>query len=106
MRKRLQREARAAREDRHALAVTCLFELELGAVRQLADDVVEHMGGNRRGAGPGDLRRDAFDDLEVEVGGGQPQPPIACLQQHVGQDGNGIPALHDALHMSERLQEG
>jgi len=50
MRKGLQRETRAAREDRHALAVTGLFKFKLGAVRQLADNVVEHMGGNGRGA--------------------------------------------------------
>jgi len=47
----------------------------------------------------------AFDDLEVEVRGGELQLPVTRLQQHVGQDGNGVPALHDALNMGERLEE-
>ena len=105
-RQRLQREARAAGEDRHPLAVTRLLELELGAIGELPHDVVEHVGGHRGGAGLGDLGGHAFDDLDVEIGGGQLQrgPSPAC-KQHVGQDGNGVAALHDALHMGERLAE-
>ena len=106
MRKRLQREARAAREDRDALAVARLLQLELGAVRELPHDVIEHVGGHRGGAALRDLRPNAFDDLDVEIGGGHLELPVARLEQHVGQDGNGVAAFHDALHMSESLQKG
>jgi hypothetical protein len=47
----------------------------------------------------------AFDDLKVEVGGGQPYGSGVGLNQHVRQDRNGVAALHDALNMVERLQE-
>jgi hypothetical protein len=50
-------------------------------------------------------RRHAFDDLEVEVGGGQADGAGVGLDQDVGQDRNGVAAFHDALHVVERLQE-
>jgi hypothetical protein len=106
MRQRLQGEAGAAREDGHALAVASLLELQLRAIRQLPHDVIEHMGRHRGGAGLGDLGRHAFDDLDVEVGRGELQLPVARLDEHVGEDRNRVAALHDALHMGERLEEG
>ena len=45
--------------------------LELGAVGQLAHDIVEHVGGNRGRALLRHFGGDRLDDLDVEIGGGQ-----------------------------------
>ena len=105
MRQRLQRKARAAGEDRHALAITRLLEFELRTVGQLPHDVIEHMGRHRGGAGLRHFGGNALDDLDVEIGGGQLELTVASLEQHVGEDRNGVPALDDALHVGERLEE-
>ena len=44
-------------------------------------------------------------DLDVEVGRRQPELAVTRLEQHVGEDRNGVAPLDDALHMGERLEE-
>ena len=54
-----------------------------------------------------DIGRDRFVDLKVEVGGHQPQRPVlARLDQHVGEDRDGVPPLHDRLDVAQALEEG
>jgi hypothetical protein len=99
-----QAEARAASIDLH-LAFGG-GDLDLAAFGQLADDIEQGVSGNGRRAGLGDVGGHALVDLEVEVGGHQPQRAIvASLDQHVGQDGNSVAALNDRLDVAEALQE-
>ena len=56
-----------------AAAIGALVDLELGAVGQLAHDVVEHVGGHGGGAVLGATSAgDRLDDLDIEIGGGEP----------------------------------
>ena len=52
-RQRLQREAGVAGGERQALLLRVLAHVDLGAVGELAHDVVQHVGGNGDGAGRG-----------------------------------------------------
>ena len=53
-----------------------------------------------------DVGGDALVDLQIEIGRHQPDRSVlARLDQHVGQDRNGVPALHDRLDVAEALQE-
>ena len=100
----LQREARAAGLQRHGLS-RARIERDLGAVGQLAHDVVEHVGGDGAGARLLDRGRHAVDDLHVEVGRLQRELVAIGAQQHVGQDRDGVAPLDDAMDVVERLQE-
>ena len=104
-RQALQAEARAAGADGEAVAVGGGLELDLGAVGQLADDLVERMGRGGRGAGLGGAGLDGLGDCEVHVGRCQAQPALLGGDQHVRQDGDGVPAFDDTLHMGEGLQK-
>ena len=54
-----------------------------------------------------DVGRDALVDLQVEVGRHQPERAVlARLDQHVGEDRDGVAALHDRLDVAQALQEG
>ncbi len=102
-----QFKARRAGADRQAAAFAGQeFDLHLGAVRQLADDVVEHVGGRGGGAVAQDVGGQRLDDLDVQVGGGELQTGLARLDQDVGQDRDGVAALDHALDMVQRLEEG
>ena len=105
LRQALQAEARAARDHRHRVAVLVGLQHHLGAVGQLADDVVEQMRRHRRRAGPLDLGRRRLGHFEVEVGRLHLEACAVRGQQHVGQDRNGVSPLHHAMHMVERLQK-
>ena len=100
---RLQREARLTATDGEPSLVALPRNLDIGALRELAHDVVEHVGGHRGGAIASGARRHRLDDLHVEVGRGQLQLVIARGEMHVGQDGNGVAPLDHARHMGERL---
>ena len=104
-RQRRQVEARAAGDDLHLALGGGQFDL--AALGELADDVEEGVGRNGGRAGLGDVGRHAFVDLQVEVGRHQPDRAVlARLDQHVGQDRDGVAALHDRLDVAEALQEG
>ena len=99
-----QVEARAAGGHQQLLGAFVL-EPDLGAIRELADDFVERVRGHRGGAGLADHGRHAFGHLDVEVGGAQVELAVRGLQQHVGEDGVGIAALHHAVDMPQRLEQ-
>ena len=68
LRQALQAEAGAARGDRHGVAVLVGLQHHLGAVGELAHDVVEQVRRDRRGATTLDLGGRGFRHFEVEVG--------------------------------------
>ena len=100
---RLQGEAGGAASDDEAPLVPVAGQLDVGAFRQFAHDVVEHMG--RHGGGPFALGagRHRLHQLHVEVGGGELQLVVPRGEQDVGQDGNGVAPLDHARHVGERL---
>ena len=97
-------EPRAARGEQHLLAALGL-EPDFGAVGELADDLVERVGGNRGGARRSDHRGDALGHLDVEVGGAQVERAVGRLEQHVGEDRVGVAPLDDAMHMAQRFEQ-
>ena len=64
------------------------FGLHLRAVGQLAHDVVEHMRGRRGRAVAQHVGRDGFDDLDVQIGGGELQLALGRLD-HARSRGSG-----------------
>ena len=53
-----------------------------------------------------DVGRDALVDLQVEVGRHQPNRAVlASFDEDVGEDRDGVAALHDRLDVAEALQE-
>ncbi|MFK4607304.1 hypothetical protein ABIF57_006756 [Bradyrhizobium diazoefficiens] len=105
LRQRLEREARAAGADRQHGAVAVGLEHDLGAVRQLAHDVVEHVRRHGGGAGSRGFRGQGFRHLEVEVGRLQRQFRVLGPDQHIAEDRNRIAALDHAVDMAQRFQE-
>jgi hypothetical protein len=97
-------EAGAARAQLHLLAA---FGLEpyLGAIAELAHDLVERMrgdGGRPRRAHHGG---DTLGHLDIEVGCPQVDAAVTSLEQHVGKDGIGIASLDDPVHVPKRLEQ-
>ena len=81
-------------------------ERDLGAVGDLAHNVVQHVGRQRRGPGLADLGRDRLGHLEIEVGGLEPDSLAFGPHQNVGQDRDrGTPFDH-AMDVPERLEQG
>jgi hypothetical protein len=75
----------------------------LRAVRQLADDVIEHMrrhGGRATGR---DFGGDGAGNLKVEIGRLQAEFRFLGLDEDVGEDRNGIAALDHAMDVAQRL---
>jgi hypothetical protein len=56
-------------------------------------------------AGHVDLGQALVDDLHVQVGGRERQGVAIGRQQDVRQDRDGVAALDDALHVTQRLQQ-
>ena len=86
LRQALQAEARPARVHRHGVAVLAGLEHDLGAVRQLAHDVVEHVRRNRgraRAARPW-RRYASMTSMSRSVAFSSRLAPSA-RQQHVGR---------------------
>ena len=76
-------------------------ERDLGAVGELAHDVVEDMGGNGGRAGLADLGRHGLDDLEVEVGRLQRQLAAFGAEKNVRQNRDGVAPLDHAVDVAE-----
>jgi len=55
---------------------------------------------------PADRRGHALDDGEIHVGRRQSKRTVGGLDQHVGEDRDGVAPFDDALHMRQGLQEG
>ena len=104
-RERLQREARAAGADRQHRAIAVGFQHDLRAVRQFADDVVEHVRRHGGGTGGRGFRRQRFSHLEVEVGRLQRQFCVFGADQHVAEDRDGVAALDHAMDVAQRFQQ-
>ena len=83
-----------------------VVQLDLGAVGQLADDLVQRRGRRGAGAVARGARRYVLDDGDFHVRGGQRQLAVAHGDHHVGEDRNGVAALHHALDVGQRLQQG
>ena len=103
-RQALKMEPRATRAQQQLAGIAGHFQRNLRALRELADDFVEHMGRHGGGAVHGDIRRRGFGRLQVEVGRFQRQPPLARFDQHVRQDRDGIAPLDDAMHMPQGFE--
>jgi hypothetical protein len=100
-----KREHRAPRLDLDLTAVAGARNFDLGALGQLADDIVEHMYRRRGRARLADLGRDRIDDGQIHVGRGQRQPPRAGVDQNVGENRDGIAALDGTLYMGQGLEQ-
>ena len=70
-RERLQRELRRPARDGEASLFAVPRKLDIGALGQLAHDVIEHMGGHGGGAFALGPHRHGLDQLHVEVGRGE-----------------------------------
>ena len=105
VRQALQIEARAARAQLQLAAFAGRLQRDLRAVGQLADDVVERMGGQRRAAGWRDVGGELFGHFKIEIGRLEEQRSALRLDQHIGQDRDGVAALHHAMDMAKRLQK-
>ena len=104
-RQALQRETRTAGADRKRGPIPGRFEDDLCAVRQLAYDVIEHVGRHgRRAAGPS-FGRDGVGYFKIEVGRLQAEFRAIGADEHVGEDRNGVAPLHGAMHVPERPQQ-
>src|SRR5262249_11880231 len=68
-------------------------------------DLVEHVRRYRGRAAGADLGGDRLGDLDVEVGRFEGELRFLRLDQHVGENWNGIAPLDHAMDMAERLQE-
>ena len=78
---------------------------DLRALGQLAHDLVEHVGGHGGGAARRHLGGDAVDDFEIEVGGLQAELALLGLDQHIGQDRDGVAPFDHAVDVAQRLQQ-
>ena len=63
------------------------------------------MRGDGRRAGLDDVGADPLCRLEVEIGALQRHLAVGRLDQHVGEDGNGVALLDDAMHVSQSLEQ-
>ena len=66
---------------------------------------MQHHRRNRRGPGAFDHGGGAVHHFDVKVCGAEGNLRALGLDQHVGQDRNGIPPLHDRLGLSQRLEQ-
>src|SRR5262249_28715633 len=105
LRQGLQREPRAPRTNGDHGAVTRRLQHDLGALRQLADNLVEHMGRHRGGAAGVDLGCQSFGDFEIEIGSLQGELGNLGTQQHIGENWNRVATLDHAMHMGQRLEQ-
>ena len=101
----LQGEARATGAQRQHGAVAGALDDDLRALGQLAHDLVEHVRRHGGGAARRDLGGDAVGDFEIEVGGLQAELALVGLDQHVGENRDGVAPLHHAMHVAQRLQQ-
>ncbi len=100
----LQQKASAARLQRHCRTFRGI-ETDFSAVRQFADNVVEHERGNRRRAGLFDHRRRSIDDLHVQIRRFQGKIGALRLEQYVAKDGDGVAALNDAMNVVQGFEK-
>ncbi len=100
-----QVELRAAGRDLQPRVVGGVAQLHVRAFGQLADDLIEGVGGGGDLAGRLHRGGGLVNDLHVEVGGREGQRLLVGGQEHIGQDRDGVASFHDALHVAEGLEE-
>jgi hypothetical protein len=93
------------RGERQPLLLRVAADIDLAAVGQLADDVVQHVCRHSYGAGLLHVGRDALDHLALQVGRLELERRVAHPQQYVGKNGNGGAPFDDAGHVTERPQQ-
>ena len=101
----LQGEARAPRAQHELASVARRLEARLGALRELAHDVVDHMRRNGRRAVLGDIGWNLLGGLEVEIGAFERQSAVLGLDQHIGEDRDGVAPLDDAMHVPQSFEQ-
>ncbi len=101
----LQREARPPGADHEDGAVARAFEHHLRAFRELAHDVVEHVGGHGRDAARRHIGRDRLEDFEIEIGRLEGELPALGANKHIGQDRNSAAPLDHTMDMRQRAQQ-
>ena len=80
VRQSLQVEPRTPGAQLQPAGIAIRFERNLRAVRQLADNLIEGMRGDRGRAGGADVRRQSLDDFQVEIGRLQEQAHVFGAQ--------------------------
>ena len=83
-----------------------MVEFHLRSVGQLADDLVQSGGRSGAGAVAGRAGRHVLDDGDLHVGGGERQLAVAHRDHDIGQDRDGVAALHHTLDVGQCLQQG
>ena len=86
---------------RQPLLLDVALDLDLGAVGQLAHDVVQDVGGHRHGARLRHVGRRLLLHLALEVGGLELQGIARRLEQHIRQNGDGRAPLDHARDVTE-----
>ena len=104
VRQYLQRKARAARLQRHRGTVRGI-EVDLGTVRQFADDIVEHESGNGRRTGLLDHRRRGIGNFHIQIRRLQGEIRAFGRQQHIAENRDGIAALNDAMDVVQGFEK-
>ncbi len=104
-RQNLQGEFRRTRDQRHPPIVRPQRQFDLRAVRQLADDIVKHVGRNGGAALPRHLGLDGLDNLNIEVGRCQRYGLALGVKKDIRQDRNCIAPFDHACHVVKSLQK-
>ena len=101
-RQRLHARLEAIGRDLHAALV--LLDPDVG-LRKLLDDLEQLLRRQRERSAGGDRGRASAPQPDLEVGGGHAHVLALGVDQDVGQDGNRVLALHDALEKLQFFQE-
>ena len=75
--------------------------LDLCAIGQFANDIVQKMRRHRRRSGGGDRAFNLRCDIHVHVSGCHQQRAVGGLQHDIGQDRNGVAAFDHGLDLAE-----
>jgi hypothetical protein len=86
-----------------ARIVTVEGQLDLRAIGQLADNFIKGVGRGGDLTGDLDTGRNLVGDFHIQIGRRKGQSPVAGRQKDVGENGYGVAALNNALHMSQSL---
>src|SRR4029077_13139899 len=98
-------EGRAAGVHYHCVAFSAGLDLDLRALAQLPDDVIERVRRRGRLTFSLNLSRNLLDDLEIHVGRAQRQPPSCSAQQYIRKYWDCGAPFHHALHVAQRLEK-
>ncbi len=83
-----------------------VVELHLGALRQLANDLIQRRSRCGARSIAGRARWHVLNNGDFHIGGGERQLAVAHGEHDVGQDWNGVASLYHALDVGQGLQQG